>query len=82
MRRACFGMSVTKLRKREAEGMMDANRSLTITLHEICLALAKTPIEGPAGLEASFDFRSVFNLTAQRMMTVVIRKQQLRTEYA
>jgi hypothetical protein len=31
---------------------IDANRSLTITLHEVYLALAKTPIEGPAGVEA------------------------------
>jgi hypothetical protein len=34
---------------------IDANRSLTITLHEVYLALAKTPIEGRAGVEASFD---------------------------
>jgi hypothetical protein len=61
---------------------MDANRSLTITLHEVYLALAKTPIEGPAGVEASFDFRAAFNTTAQRMMTVVVRNQQAGAEYA
>ena len=60
---------------------MDANRSLTITLHEVYLALAKTPIEGPAGVEASFDFRAAFNATAGRMMTVVLRNQQVGTEY-
>jgi hypothetical protein len=60
---------------------MDANRSLTITLHEVYLALAKTPIEGPAGVEASFDFRAAFNATAGRMMTVVVRNQQAGTEY-
>jgi hypothetical protein len=37
---------------------IDANRSLTFTLHEVYLALAKTPIEGPAGVEASFEFRA------------------------
>ena len=61
---------------------IDANRSLTITLHEVYLALAKTPIEGPAGVEASFDFRAAFNTTATRMMTAVLRNQQAGTEYA
>jgi hypothetical protein len=61
---------------------IDANRSLTITLHEVYLALAKTPIEGPAGVEASFDFKAAFNATATRMMTAVLRNQQAGTEYA
>ncbi|MFL1463433.1 phage tail tube protein [Roseococcus sp. DSY-14] len=61
---------------------IDANRSLTVTLHEVYLALAKTPIEGPAGVEASFDFRAAFNATATRMMTVALRNQQAGTEYA
>jgi len=61
---------------------IDANRSLTFTLHEVYLALAKTPIEGPAGVEASFDFRAAFNATATRMMTAVLRNQQVAAEYA
>jgi hypothetical protein len=61
---------------------IDANRSLAFTLHEVYLALAKTPIEGPAGVEASFDFRAAFNATATRMMTAVLRNQQAGTEYA
>ena len=61
---------------------IDANRSLTITMHEVYLALAKTPIEGPAGVEASFDFRAAFNATATRMMTAVLRNQQAGMEYA
>jgi len=61
---------------------IDANRSLTIMLHEVYLALAKTPIEGPAGVEASFDFRAGFNATATRMMTTVLRNQQAGTKYA
>jgi len=32
---------------------IDAKRRLTITLHEVYLALAKRPMEGPAGVEAS-----------------------------
>jgi len=58
------------------------NRSLTITLHGVNLALAKTPIEGPAGVEASFDFRAAFNATATRTMTAALRNQRAATEYA
>ncbi|WP_270934581.1 phage tail tube protein [Falsiroseomonas oryzae] len=61
---------------------IDANRSLTIALHEVYLALAKTPIEGPAGVEASFEFRAAYNATATRMMTAALRNQQVGTEYA
>ena len=61
---------------------IDANRSLTFTLHEVYLVLAKTPIEGPAGVEASFEFRAAFNATATRMMTAVLTNQQAGTEYA
>ncbi len=61
---------------------IDANRSLTLTLHEVYLALAKTPIEGPDGVEASFEFRVAFKATATRMMTAVLKNQQARTECA
>ena len=61
---------------------IDANRSLTFTLHEVYLALAKTPIEGPAGVEVSFEFRAAYNATATRMMTTALRNQQAASEYA
>jgi hypothetical protein len=61
---------------------IDANRSLTITLHEVYLALAKTPIAGPAGIEAAFGFRAAYNATAATMMTVALKNQQAGTEYA
>ena len=61
---------------------IDANRSLTFTLYEVYLALAKTPVEGPGGVEASFEFRAAFNATATRMMTTVLQNQQAGTEYA
>ncbi|WP_149539361.1 phage tail tube protein [Siccirubricoccus phaeus] len=61
---------------------IDANRGLTFTLHEVYLALAKTPIEGPGGIEAAFDFRAAYNATATTMMTVVLKNQQAATEYA
>jgi hypothetical protein len=61
---------------------IDANRSLTFTLHEVYLALAKTPVEGPGGVEAAFEFRAAYNATATRMMTAVLKNQQAGTEYA
>lgn len=61
---------------------IDANRSPNFTLHEVYLALAKTPIEWPAGAEASFEFRAGFNAIAQRIMLVVLKSQQAGTEYA
>ncbi|MCK8787268.1 phage tail tube protein [Roseomonas sp. NAR14] len=61
---------------------IDANRSLTFTLHEVYLALAKTPIEGPGGIEAAFDFRAAYNATATTMMTIALKNQQTATEYA
>ncbi len=61
---------------------IDANRSLTFTLHEVYLALAKTPVEGPGGVEASFEFRAAFNLTATRMMTAVLKNQQANADYS
>ena len=61
---------------------IDANRSLTFTLHEVYLALAKTPVEGPGGVEASFEFRAAYNATATRMMTAVLKNQQGGTEFA
>lgn len=61
---------------------INANRSLTFTLHEVYLSLAKTPIEGPTGVEATFDFRAAFNTAATRMMTVVLRNDQAAAVYA
>ena len=61
---------------------IDANRRLTITMNELYLALAKRPIEGPAGVEASFDFRTASKATATRMMTAVLWNQQAASEFA
>jgi hypothetical protein len=61
---------------------IDANRSLTFTLHEVYLALAKTPVEGPGGVEVTFEFRAAYNAAATRMMSAVLRNQQAGTEYA
>lgn len=60
---------------------INANTSLTFTLHEAYLSVGKTPIEGPNGVEATFDFRAAFNQTATRMLTVVLRNNQAGTVY-
>jgi hypothetical protein len=57
----------------EFEYRINADRRLTVTLHQAYLSLAKTPIQGPQGIEATFDVRAAFDATATRMMTVVLR---------
>ena len=81
MPRCGCGRNGCRLRGCRQSGI-ESSCSLPITLHEVYLALAKTPIEGPAGVEGSFEFRAAFNATATRMMTAVLRNQQAGTEYA
>ena len=57
----------------EFEYRISDTRRLTVTLHEAYLALAKTPIQGPAGVQATFDLRAAYNATAGHMMTVSLR---------
>lgn len=64
------------------EYTINSNRRLTFTLYEVYLSLAKTPINGPAGVEATFDFEASFNATATRAMQVVLRNDAAGTVYA
>ncbi|TQF85234.1 hypothetical protein FK498_00665 [Elioraea sp. Yellowstone] len=57
----------------EFEYRISDTRRLTVTLHEAYLSLAKTPIQGPVGVQATFDLRAAYNATAGRMMTVTLR---------
>ena len=57
----------------EFEYRISDARRLTVTLHEAYLALAKTPIQGPAGVQATFDLRAAYNAAAGCMMTVTLR---------
>jgi hypothetical protein len=57
----------------EFEYRISDTRRLTVTLHEAYLALAKTPIQGPAGVQATFDLRAAYNGAAGCMMTVTLR---------
>lgn len=61
---------------------INANRSLTFTLHQAYLSVGKTPIEGPNGVEGTFDFRAAWDATATRMLSVVLRNDQAGTVYA
>jgi hypothetical protein len=44
--------------------------------------LLMLPEEGPAGVEATFEFRAAFNTTAGCMMTAVLQNQQAAEAYA
>jgi hypothetical protein len=59
-----------------------SHRRPTIILHEVYLALAKTPIAGLASFAAASDFRAAFNTPATRLMTTVLKSQQASTVYA
>jgi hypothetical protein len=66
----------------EFEYRINADRRLTITLHQVYLSVAKTPVEGPGGVEATFDFRAAYDSTATRMMTAVLRNGEAGSLYA
>jgi hypothetical protein len=57
----------------EFEYRISAERRLTVTLHQTYLSLAKTPIQGPQGVEATFDVRAAYDAAEQAMMTVTLR---------
>lgn len=52
---------------------ISASRSLEIVVHEAYLSVAKAPIEGPQGVEATFEFRGAYNAAATRMMRVTLK---------
>ena len=64
------------------EGSGAAIAPATLEVERKMTVRGKEPIEGPGGVEASFEFRAAYNATATRMMTAVLRNQQAGTEYA
>jgi hypothetical protein len=48
----------------------------------LCTSAPYAAGEGPAGVEATFEFRTACNATAMRMMTAVLRNQKAGTDYA
>lgn len=51
---------------------IDANKSLTFTLHEVYLPKPKQPVSGPGGIQASFAFQAAKDPGLQKTMTAVL----------
>lgn len=51
---------------------IDANNKLTILCHEVYLPKPKLGIDGPGGIEASYDFQGAKNTAANAMVTVTL----------
>jgi hypothetical protein len=60
---------------------INSNRSLTLTIHEGYSSLGKAPIQGPNGIEVTFNILGAFNAAATRMFTAVLRNDQAGTVY-
>lgn len=52
--------------------MIDANRKLVFTAHEVHLPKPKLAISGPGGIQASFDWQGAKDEGAGRMLTVTL----------
>jgi hypothetical protein len=53
-----------------------------VTAHEVYLPKPKLAVEGPGGVQASFDFRGAKNDAAGRMLTVTLTNDLDGTAYA
>ena len=61
---------------------IDNGLSLTFEAHEVYLPKPKLAVEGPGGVQASFDFRGARNETQGRMLTVTLVNDLDGTDYA
>jgi hypothetical protein len=61
---------------------LSAQAKLVLTAHEVYLPKPKLAVEGPGGVQASFDFRGAKNTTAGRMLTVTLTNDLDGTLYA
>jgi hypothetical protein len=52
--------------------MLSAQAKFVLTAHEVYLPKPKLAVDGPGGVQASFDFRGAKNSTAGRMLTVTL----------
>ena len=59
-----------------------AQAKLLLTAHEVYLPKPKLAVEGPGGVQASFDFRGAKNDVAGRMVTVTLTNDLDGTVYA
>jgi hypothetical protein len=51
---------------------IDADRSLLFTVHSVFLPKAKTPIDGPAGIQAQFAWQAAQDPTLKKTCTAVL----------
>lgn len=57
----------------ELSWTLDANRSLTLTAHQVYLPQPRVTIPGPQGLQVEFDWQAAYDQTATRMFTAVLK---------
>jgi hypothetical protein len=60
---------------------LSAQSKLVLTAHEVDLPKPKLAVEGPGGVQASFDFRGAKNDVAGRMLTVTLTNDLDGTVY-
>ena len=54
---------------------ISANVSLTITAHAGYLPRPRVEIQGPQGIQASFDWQAAYDSVAGQMCTIVLKNQ-------
>lgn len=61
---------------------LDSGLSLTITAHEVYLPKPKVSVNGPGGVQATFEFRGAKNESAGQMLTVTLLNDLDGSQYA
>ena len=56
----------------ELSYIIDADRKLVITCHEVYLPKPKRSLSGPGGIEASYDFQGAKDSTLGKMLTITL----------
>lgn len=51
---------------------LGAGSSLSVTAHSVFLPVPRRPVQGPGGIEASFDWQAALAASPARMCTVVL----------
>jgi len=59
----------------EFSWVISANVGLTITAHAVYLPRPRVEIQGPQGIQASFDWQAAYDSVAGQMCTVVLKNQ-------
>ena len=57
----------------EFSWVISANVSLTLTAHKVYLPRPRAEIQGPQGIQVSFDWQAAYDSTAGQMCTVVLK---------